>query len=706
MPIIKLLPKPGPLPNAPAAVLDNAKRPTVDRRAEQQALGNLGQSFEQKPLDAGALTQDTKALGAVGHAIAQAGDVMGAVAMKLRQAQTDKQVMDGELTARDMLAAHDRFMDENQMHPEEWGGNLDKTTVAMKDALDANKKLHPEARRQLELKLSSYSANARIATGKAATKQTFNLTKSAYEAKSITMDSERNYEGGLANMEEAHKKGYVYDHELAAYKSRQKDMQRQDERQDEADKHRQDAQRYTAASNLVVAQTRHKGKDAALKDIDEQPSFDDLSPTDKQQLRRVADSVGRDMEANTIDQISRGIADGTLNSQQSIDALLTNHASPAVRAAAKEMINNLHRDQMREDKAGESGIKNSVALHELIQEYDPKQDKDRKKYFEIDMAIKARAGSGNENDLQKELMARLGVDSSKIKAGDPIKRNITESIRIVYDPFTGALPWKSKVRVKGKVEPVTVIDKDKQKAALDAMTKVEIYMNKWVEMNPVDAKDLNKVQAALDKAMPQGTKASALSNMSKALSGEGQAAPAGNAYQYDDENESTLPPSQPGMGAEGEEGPAGDEPPNYENQPGAEGETGPAGVAFTRTPVGTRVTSYAYEGEETPDSNSAAGIGAFVPESEQAKIKAGGRSFYRLREGDFAVSPDVEKALDKAGIDPMDTVIIKFSDGSTQRGRWADRTSASLRGRWDFYQGGKTVKHGKEGRRVISFKRG
>lgn len=103
---------------------------------------------------------------------------------------------------------------------------------------------------------------------------------------------------------------------------------------------------------------------------------------------------------------------------------------------------------------------------------------------------------------------------------------------------------------------------------------------------------------------------------------------------------------------------------------------------------GARVTSYGYRNDPTPDSNSAAGIGAFVPEAEQAKIKAGQPSPYRLQPGDIAVSPDIEARMRRAGVKPGDRVMFQRADGTSEAGRWMDRTSPSLSGRVDFYSPG------------------
>jgi hypothetical protein len=116
------------------------------------------------------------------------------------------------------------------------------------------------------------------------------------------------------------------------------------------------------------------------------------------------------------------------------------------------------------------------------------------------------------------------------------------------------------------------------------------------------------------------------------------------------------------------------------------------------TAVG-KVTSYGYANDSTPDSNSRAGIGAFVPEDEQAKIKRGEPSDYRLRPGDLAVSPDIAKAFRSAGVKPMSDVMVQLANGEVRRVRWADQTAQDeqiargevkgvtqpLRERFDFY---------------------
>jgi hypothetical protein len=124
-----------------------------------------------------------------------------------------------------------------------------------------------------------------------------------------------------------------------------------------------------------------------------------------------------------------------------------------------------------------------------------------------------------------------------------------------------------------------------------------------------------------------------------------------------------------------------------------------------------RVTSYGYASDEWADSRSAVGIGAFVPENEAEKIKRGEDSVYKLKPNDFAVSPDVEEKLKKAGVKPLQSVKMQLADGTVIVGRWMDRTANDqqatslglppLRGRWDLYS--PDGKHAKDGASVIRF---
>ena len=93
-------------------------------------------------------------------------------------------------------------------------------------------------------------------------------------------------------------------------------------------------------------------------------------------------------------------------------------------------------------------------------------------------------------------------------------------------------------------------------------------------------------------------------------------------------------------------------------------------------PFAGRITAYGYPEDSTPDSASAAGIGAWDNQLVDC---------YSL-----AVSRDVEAAFHAAGIRPLDAVEIYLKTGDVLTLCWADRTAESydgkpLTGRYDIY---------------------
>jgi hypothetical protein len=129
-----------------------------------------------------------------------------------------------------------------------------------------------------------------------------------------------------------------------------------------------------------------------------------------------------------------------------------------------------------------------------------------------------------------------------------------------------------------------------------------------------------------------------------------------------------------------------------------EQQTAPAPAAPSEpapAPPKSKVTSYGYKADPWADTLSAMGIGSFSGNAAEKAAKLGKDHPMRLKPGDLAVSPDVERQLRRAGVKPADPIEIVFADGTTHRGRWMDRTANDaqarrlklppLRGRWDIY---------------------
>jgi len=106
------------------------------------------------------------------------------------------------------------------------------------------------------------------------------------------------------------------------------------------------------------------------------------------------------------------------------------------------------------------------------------------------------------------------------------------------------------------------------------------------------------------------------------------------------------------------------------------------------------ITTYGYQGDTTPDTNSANGIGAWDN---------------RLGPLFLAVSRDVEALFVKAGIKPRALVVIRLASGREITKHWDDRTAKSykgkpLTGRFDFYC--PDGKNPWEGEKVVGVRKG
>tara|TARA_R110000868_G_scaffold193418_1_gene438317 strand:+ start:295 stop:711 length:417 start_codon:yes stop_codon:yes gene_type:complete len=84
-------------------------------------------------------------------------------------------------------------------------------------------------------------------------------------------------------------------------------------------------------------------------------------------------------------------------------------------------------------------------------------------------------------------------------------------------------------------------------------------------------------------------------------------------------------------------------------------------------PLAAHITRYGYPNDETPDSLTAAGVGAFKD--------------CRLIPASLAVSSDVEIRFRAAGIKPMDYVRLQLTSTCSITRRWDDRTAKTYKGR-------------------------
>lgn len=635
MPRIPIIASSNPLPNLPGPVLDRNQRPTVDNRGVMAAAGAVA-AASRNPQAPMSLAEPYGALASIGRAVAETGSIVGALALKQRQAETDVQIADADNV---MLLAQGEFSDWKREHPDptQWGAEWEKRLTAVGQRIDSNDSLHQAAREQIGLRLRRFVGVSTSRVKEDAATATFARARSSFVASLDRYTEAQDEEKFNETLNTNDQRGYLYPHEVEAYRQKFKEEGKRIKVQNERDA-------FDASSSLAVADPQ------GWLDTNKKPWAG--KETLWQRVKNVADSRLGEMRSDGANDLINAIAAGSVLTEGEIDQWNNPALTPSLRAQAKDYL------RTRDDKAERAdqeanGDRNFAELLPKVKDYNPGNDPDRKQFFELRKEIKRRVGSEDDGYLQQVLYAKATAAPKKAAVPEDVRGYANDTLDIMFDARSGAIPWKKRVPA-GTKNGVFMDEHDEEdlkakQAAIDAMATIRSKFGEWAKANPDTAKDPVKSKAKLMELMPEGVKVRAL----EALQKLGKPAAAG------------------------------------------------------------KVTSYGYPKDATPDSNSAKGIGAFVPESEADKIKRGEASDYKLRDGDLAVSPDVEANLRASGVKPGESIMVKLANGEVRRVRWMDRTAndeqakalglSPLRGRFDFYS--PSGKHGLDGVSVIGWEK-
>lgn len=634
--VIPLLPS-KPLPDVPSPVLDRERRPTVDKSAEIAGVGLVAKSAEMPDLPAEKLSAPYAALGSVGRAISQAGGALGALVVAERRAEADIQISEADNAMEGIRDRMTVFQMENA-DPSTWKPEADRLLNGLRTQISENSKLNPLALNHINDRLGKFEQRLRGDVEIGSVKKKIDLAKSSFVARRERAIDNQNPEEFNEVNRLGVERGYWYEHEAVYSEQRFKETGERKLKETRA-------KEYDDAQNYIIAIAGENGEEAARTTVDGLDNrFDEA---DKERLRGVAGQVARDRQGQVIDFFSEGIASGAINSEEAIDAVENPHITPVLRAKAKESLASFNSEQALRERE-ERGVENAVALRIAARDYNPREDPTGEKYFTLRQTVYRNVPEGLRNSVLDTLEAKYSGKSIPV---DATTRGYVEStLGVMFDPKGGTIPWRKETPVltpKGKPvigpdgNPKTEIVEDlkEKQRAIDVQARVERDMNEWLQRNPNAT--LPEIKKQIIETLPNGTRAGALQSIIKA-----------------------------------------------------------AGVkAAEPTAALGNVTSYGYPGDTTPDSNSKLGIGAFVPQVEQDKIKRGEFSEYKLQRGDIAVSPDIEAQFRAAGIGPMDYVMVKLENGEVRQGRWMDKTAQDedilagrvrgvtkpLRGRFDFY---------------------
>lgn len=544
MPLIPLPTNNRPLANAPAAVLNREKAPTINNAGVMAGIGQLakaGQQAEISGRQADAFTAPDRALDAIGGAIAQAGDVPGAAAIKQREMETEVQVTRARTAMKEAQLDYEANRGND---PLQWSAKWEATIKPLKDRFLGDKTLHPAAVERIAL---DYDAFSRLGAKDALRDQRVAVNHEvgrAIEANLKTAIATQSKEDFDAEFKRGQEMGILHD------------WMRPEFERDFAEKgkelaHQARAEAFDNAQNAAATNVDAYGEAEALRRFDAGEFGGDLDARDKEKLRMDIRQMGSARSAQAVDILVNGIASGDITSAARIDEMAANnkHLPPRVVAELKERIGSynalaakLKRDE--KDKDGvTNGTREAVRLRHEIASYNPTTDPDRLRYAQLAQEIATKADANMAGELRSDLGQKYGL-AIKGELRPEAQRQISKTLSVIFDSDNGVMPWRrqepktfkraaddrtffGKPQFKagdpvidpetgkpkivrdstGNVEMQWVEDLKAKEAAVNAEALIEEKMRQWAALNPEKATNTVEINKALRSFIPAGSRA-------------------------------------------------------------------------------------------------------------------------------------------------------------------------------------------------------
>lgn len=211
--------------------LDRERRPTIDTRGIASAADGVASAAGQlanasrMPNLPDELANGYKALGPAGAAIMGAGGVLGALAIKRKEAESIAQVAEAEAQVDAEEADFESWKMQNP-DPATWEGEW-QTRLTKIQGMAADEKLNNGAREKLGLLMTRYSGKSSVRVARDASTMTFQRAASA-TAGSIAASVEKgDFETARAKLNEGVSGGYFYGEKEQKYNSAINEAERQ-----------------------------------------------------------------------------------------------------------------------------------------------------------------------------------------------------------------------------------------------------------------------------------------------------------------------------------------------------------------------------------------------------------------------------------------------------------------------------------------------
>ena len=216
MPIIPLLQKQRPTTDAAAPVLDRERRPTLDTGEVQAGLRRVNEAGKLPLMDPQAMAAPFEAMGSVGRAVQQAGNVLGALAIKRQEAEATFQAAEFEKRMNMELADFEKWKAGKSNAPGEWEPEWQKRLGKLRHEYGTDQKLNRLAREEIGLRLTRWEGQSMAGVARDATKHTFDLAKSSLVAAHDSALAAGNFEQAEEIVQTGEAGGYFYPHVSSA----------------------------------------------------------------------------------------------------------------------------------------------------------------------------------------------------------------------------------------------------------------------------------------------------------------------------------------------------------------------------------------------------------------------------------------------------------------------------------------------------------
>lgn len=523
MPIIPMLPT-GPLANAGGAVLDTQRRPTVSNGAKSQAVGALADAGKMPDLPMS--LAENPGLHAIGRALQQGGDVIGALAIKRKEAESDVQVANADNAMASHEAEFETWKTQNP-DPAGWDKEWATRASAFKNQLLGNEKLNDGARAVIDLRSTRWAGQSQANVAMSAAKQTFALAKSAFAASADAAIESQDFNKLDETLKTGLQKGYFFPHEAENWHQQFVKVGEQRVKQAEAGKERA---QYEALAAPAITDP--------LKWLEENKEPWAGKEVQWQKIKNVADARKQEGTGAAVSDLADSIDSGDFTVPAEIDAFAAQNPfmTPVLVEHAKKLLGQRDVAAAKLDMQ-QNGTRNAVDMSHKALAYDRESDPDGVEYFSLKEELNSRVPSDRQGEISKILDQKFGGRERPEKLRPEIKQNISKSLNVTFDGEQGAIPWKKKEWVTIKKSDGSVVMKDGQpkvaldkngnrqftwridpaarQRAIDAQTKIEIGIDDWAKDNPDKASNPAEVQKQLQRLLPEGTRAGIMNLLQK-----------------------------------------------------------------------------------------------------------------------------------------------------------------------------------------------